>query len=141
MKSACLFFKKKKVYPSLHNGKALECGQPFANQAYLIYNKIMDMETRFDFAVKKKRKLKEPNDYKVVLYNDNFTTMDFVVDVLVDIFNKSTEKAEAIMLDIHKNGRGIAGIYTKDIALTKAKEVILMARQNEFPLKCTIEKV
>ncbi|GHT48604.1 ATP-dependent Clp protease adapter protein ClpS [Spirochaetia bacterium] len=99
------------------------------------------METFADYAVKKKRKLHSPGDYKVVLYNDNFTTMEFVVEILVFIFNKSQEQAESIMLEVHEQGRGIAGVYTKDIALTKAHEVIAMARQNEFPLKCTVEKV
>jgi ATP-dependent Clp protease adaptor protein ClpS len=98
------------------------------------------MGASFDYAVKRAKKLKEPEDYRVILLNDNWTTMDFVVEVLIMIFHKSESDATRIMAEVHKNGRGTAGIYAKDIAQTKACEVIAFARENEFPLECIIEK-
>lgn len=89
---------------------------------------------------KSRKKLKEPEDYRVILLNDNFTTMEFVVSVLMGIFNKKEEDATRIMLDVHQQGRGTVGVYTWDIAHTKANQVHSLARQNEFPLKCIVEK-
>jgi len=82
----------------------------------------------------------EPPMYKVVLLNDDYTTMDFVVLVLKDIFRKSESEAEQVMLEVHSSGSGMAGIFTKDIAETKISRTHQMARQNEFPLKCSLEK-
>ncbi|MDR1904544.1 MAG: ATP-dependent Clp protease adapter ClpS [Treponema sp.] len=93
-----------------------------------------------DRSVKKKEKLKEPDDYRVVLLNDNYTTMDFVVEILMSIFHKNEEDAERIMLDVHRKGRGIVGVYTLDIAQTKANQVHMLAREREFPLRCIVEK-
>lgn len=81
-----------------------------------------------------------PNLYRVYLLNDDYTTMDFVVYVLMTIFNKSKLEATAIMLHVHRNGKGLAGVYTKEIAETKAYEVEKLARINGFPLKCIIER-
>jgi len=92
-------------------------------------------------ASKTKEKFKEPEQYKVVLLNDHFTTMDFVVDILMDIFHKSMEDANKIMLDVHKKGRGIVGIYTWDIAVTKSEQVHAAAKAKEFPLLCIVEPV
>jgi ATP-dependent Clp protease adaptor protein ClpS len=89
---------------------------------------------------KKKHKLAEPEEFRVVMLNDQFTTMDFVVEILMRIFRKSEEEANRIMLDIHRHGRGLAGIYPWDIAQTKAEQVHAIARQNEFPLRCVVEK-
>jgi len=86
-------------------------------------------------------KIKEPEDYKVILLNDNYTTMEFVVEVLMLVFHKSIEEANMIMLDVHKKGKGIVGVYTWDIAETKARQVESMAVENEFPLRCVIEPV
>jgi ATP-dependent Clp protease adaptor protein ClpS len=97
------------------------------------------MGTRADFAVKKKEKIKEPQDFKVVMLNDDFTSMDFVVDILVLVFHKNEGEANRIMLDIHNKGRGIAGIYALDIAETKVNQVTALAEQNDFPLQCIIE--
>ncbi len=83
---------------------------------------------------------KEPPMYKVVLLNDDYTTMDFVVLVLKEVFRKSEPEAEQIMLEVHSNGSGMAGIFTKDIAETKISRTHQLARQNEFPLKCSLEK-
>jgi len=95
---------------------------------------------RTELVHKKREKLKEPEDYRVVLLNDNYTTMDFVVEVIMMVFHKDQENATRIMLDVHKKGRGIVGMYPYDIAQTKANHVHVLARQYEFPLKCIIEK-
>jgi len=78
--------------------------------------------------------------YKVVLHNDDYTTMDFVVEVLIIVFHKNVADATKIMLDVHKKGKGIVGFYTQDIAITKVKEVEQLAREREFPLKASIEE-
>lgn len=81
-----------------------------------------------------------PPMYKVVLHNDDYTTMDFVVEILMTVFGKSFEIATQIMLNVHEQGKGICGIYTRDIAETKVNTVHILAREREFPLKSTIEK-
>jgi len=78
--------------------------------------------------------------YRVILHNDHYTTMDFVVTVLMKIFHKPAAEATKIMLDVHKKGKGICGVYTYDIALTKVRQVEKMAKENEFPLKCSTEE-
>lgn len=85
--------------------------------------------------------LKEPDMYRVLLHNDHYTTMDFVVEVLRVVFGKPLLEAMKIMLDVHKKGLGIVGTYTFDIAQTKTGQVHKMARDREFPLRCTFEKV
>ncbi len=85
-------------------------------------------------------KIKKPALYKVLLLNDNYTTMDFVVYILESIFNKPPVEAVQIMLHVHKNGSGLAGVYTKDIAETKINIVHDIALKNQFPLKCVMEK-
>ncbi|MFP4551896.1 MAG: ATP-dependent Clp protease adapter ClpS [Spirochaetales bacterium] len=85
-------------------------------------------------------KVQEPEMYRVVLHNDDYTTMDFVIEVIVKVFNKGIVTAMKIMLDVHHKGRGEVGTYTYDIANTKVKQVREMARSREFPLKCTIER-
>ncbi len=81
-----------------------------------------------------------PRMYKVILHNDDYTSMEFVIEILIKIFNKQSSDATAIMLDVHKKGRGICGIYTYDIALTKVAQVQTMAEENQFPLKCSYEE-
>ncbi len=83
--------------------------------------------------------VKEPKSYHVVLYNDNYTTMDFVVFVLETIFHQPAPVAEKIMLDVHQKGKGIAGTYTRDIAETKALQTRILAKDRGFPLKCVAE--
>ena len=85
-------------------------------------------------------KLKEPKEYMVILLNDNFTTREFVVEILKLIFHKNPEEAMAIMLNVHNKGRGIVGVYTWDIALTKANQVHAIAKQYEYPLRCIVEE-
>jgi ATP-dependent Clp protease adaptor protein ClpS len=84
-------------------------------------------------------KIKEPENYKVVLLNDHYTTMEFVVEVLMLVFNKNMEEANIIMLDVHRKGRGVVGVYSWDIAQTKANQAQILAEENEFPLRCIIE--
>ncbi len=84
--------------------------------------------------------LKEPDEYRVILLNDDYTTMEFVVTVLMTVFHKGLPEATRIMLDVHRKGRGVVGVYAYDIAVTKIKQVHELARQNDFPLKCTMEK-
>lgn len=85
-------------------------------------------------------KTKRPPYFKVVLLNDDYTPMDFVVFVLKDIFRRSHEEAINTMLEIHQKGAGVCGIYTRDVAETKAELVITLARRNEYPLQCRVEK-
>ncbi len=84
--------------------------------------------------------VREPDQFRVVLHNDNYTTMDFVVEVLIRVFHKDIIAATKIMLDVHRKGRGVVGSYTFDIASTKAQHVHRMAREREFPLRCTVER-
>jgi len=84
--------------------------------------------------------LEEPQMFKVLLHNDDYTSMDFVVEVLTGIFHKSYEQAEQIMLQIHEKGKAICGVYSFEIAQTKAQQVKQSAKQNEFPLLATIEE-
>ena len=86
------------------------------------------------------KKLKVPPLYKVLLHNDDYTTMEFVVQVLQSVFHRSAGDATQIMLHIHKNGLGVAGVYTHEVAETKVAIVDAMARQHEFPLRCTMEE-
>jgi ATP-dependent Clp protease adaptor protein ClpS len=83
---------------------------------------------------------KRPPRFKVVLMNDDYTPMDFVVFVLKDIFRKSHEEAISIMLQIHHQGEGVCGVFTRDVAETKAELVITLARRSEYPLQCRVEK-
>ena len=99
----------------------------------------MDSKIKTRSKEKAVEKLKEPEEYRVILLNDDYTTMDFVVMVLVDIFLKNLADANRIMLDVHKKGKGIVGQYPWDIAATKAEQVHALARENEFPLKCIVE--
>jgi ATP-dependent Clp protease adaptor protein ClpS len=84
--------------------------------------------------------LEEPKKYKVFLLNDDFSTMDFVIDVLVKVFRKSVDEASVIMLNIHNNGKEICGTYSYEIAGTKVAQVKAMAREKGFPLKATMEE-
>lgn len=89
---------------------------------------------------KAEQKTNKPPYYNVFLLNDDYTTMDFVVYVLELVFHKSPVEATQIMLSVHKNGKGLAGVYTREIAETKADSVHKLAREHEFPLKCYMEK-
>lgn len=87
-----------------------------------------------------KDKIKRPSMYKVIIYNDDYTTMDFVVEVIMRVFHKSNVEATKIMLDVHNLGKGIVGIYSYDIASSKISKVNKMARSEGFPLKLSMEE-
>ena len=95
----------------------------------------------FEEKVESHTELTEPPQYRVLLHNDNYTTMDFVVKVLESVFNKALSEAVQIMLNVHKKNIGVCGIYTFEIAETKVAMVHRMARENSFPLKCTMEEL
>jgi len=85
-------------------------------------------------------KTKRPPWFKVVLLNDDYTPMDFVVFLIKDIFHRNHEDAVGIMLEIHQKGAGVCGVFTRDVAETKAELVITLSRRNEYPLQCRVEK-
>ncbi len=88
---------------------------------------------------KKKEQLKKPPLFKVLFHNDNYTTMEFVVFVLRTVFLKSESDSVSIMLNVHRNGVGVAGVYTRDVAETKVNKTHQLAREHEFPLKLSME--
>ena len=105
------------------------------------------MPTKHDFdpdsgvvtETKPEKKLQKPKLYKVLLHNDNYTTREFVVAVLKEIFHKTESEAVQVMLHVHYNGIGVAGVYTHDVAQTKIRLVEQLARENEYPLRLTME--
>ena len=86
-----------------------------------------------------KKRLEEPPMYRVMLYNDDFTTKEFVVQILIEVFHKASAEATELMWRIHRMGRGVAGVFSREIAETKAAAVKILARENEFPLRIEIE--
>ena len=103
-------------------------------------NNKTDDETQSEVKTKPKIKTKKPAMYKVLLLNDDYTPMDFVVFILESLFSKSHEEATEIMFNVHKNGVGVCGIFTYEIAETKATQAMNLARRNKHPLQCHIEK-
>jgi len=93
-----------------------------------------------DFELKEDIQIKFPKKYKVFILNDDYTSMDFVVDILMNLFRKSYEEAEAIMLEVHKKGKGLCGVYLHEIAQTKVIQVRTKAKDQGFPLKATMEQ-
>jgi len=87
-----------------------------------------------------KPRLKRPRMYKVLLHNDDYTTMEFVVFVLQGIFHHSEAEAMQIMLHVHKHGIGVAGVYTREIAETRLAQVEALARSHEYPLRCSMDE-
>jgi ATP-dependent Clp protease adaptor protein ClpS len=86
-----------------------------------------------------KKKVQLPKKYKVLLHNDDYTTMEFVIYILQNVFHKQLNEAEKIMLEVHRKGMGVCGVYTYEIAESKAKKVERLARENSHPLLCTFE--
>jgi ATP-dependent Clp protease adaptor protein ClpS len=103
---------------------------------------MADGQHHSDSAVKERVKTerREPTQYKVVLLNDDYTTMEFVIRVLESIFHKSPAEAYRIMMHVHVHGSGIAGVYPWEVAETKVETVTTMAREAEYPLRATIEE-
>jgi len=93
-----------------------------------------------EYGLDEEIELEEPKKYKVLLLNDDYSTMDFVIDILIKIFRKSEIEAEQIMLNIHNNGKAICGIYTYEIAATKVAQVKANARKAQYPLKAIMEE-
>jgi ATP-dependent Clp protease adaptor protein ClpS len=93
-----------------------------------------------DQQIQERTELHPPRMYRVILHNDHYTTMEFVVDILVKIFHKPALEANRIMLDVHRRGSGVCGVFSYDIARTKVSQVHALAREQEFPLKCTFEE-
>lgn len=91
-------------------------------------------------ATRAKPKTKKPSLYRVLVLNDDYTPMEFVVYVLENFFNKSREDATLIMLHVHQNGVGVCGVYSYEVAETKVAQVLDLARRNQHPLQCTMEK-
>ena len=101
---------------------------------------IPDNEVDDGIAVEEaKPKLKKPPMYKVLILNDDYTPMDFVVHILEAFFNLPREKAANVMLNVHTKGKGVCGVYTRDVAETKVELVNDYSRQNQHPLLCTME--
>lgn len=93
-----------------------------------------------DIVTKTRTKTKKPSLYKVLLLNDDYTPMEFVVYILERFFNKGAEEATRIMLHVHQKGVGICGVYTYEVAETKVTQVMNFSRQHDHPLQCTMEK-
>ena len=83
--------------------------------------------------------IEEPRQYKVIFHNDDFTTMEFVTEVLRHVFNKPADEAVTLMMKVHREGQAIVGVYSYDVAMTKASQATAKARQEGFPLKITCE--
>lgn len=101
---------------------------------------MAQMDTNINIKEKSKIKILPPKNYKAVMFNDDFTTMEFVVEILVTIFHKSIEEATKIMLDVHNKGKGVAGIYSYDIAKTKVNHALRLAKEYGFPFKMAVEE-
>ena len=99
-----------------------------------------DDDVRVGVSTKTKPKTKRPSLYRVLLLNDDYTPMEFVVHVLERFFNKSRQEATDIMLTVHRRGVGVCGVFTFEVAETKVAQVMDFARANEQPLQCTMEK-
>lgn len=89
--------------------------------------------------VRERIKYNYPRLYKVIIFNDDVTTMDFVVMILQKIFHKSEKEAETLMLDVHNNGQAVVGVYTFDIAKTKVNQVSVIAKEKGFPLRLVFQ--
>lgn len=104
-------------------------------------NEKHDIRRSDDLVVQEaKPKLRQPPMFKVILLNDDYTPMDFVVIVLESFFTLSREKATQIMLHVHTRGMGVCGVFTRDIAETKVDQVNTFSRENQHPLKCVMEE-
>ncbi|WP_020592709.1 ATP-dependent Clp protease adapter ClpS [Kiloniella laminariae] len=99
-----------------------------------------DFDEEQGVVVKPRTRTKRPSMYKVLLLNDDYTPMEFVIHVLTQFFGKDQEDATRIMLQVHQQGVGICGVFNYDVAETKATQVVDLARKNQHPLQCVIEK-
>ena len=99
-----------------------------------------DIEHDSEVLTESETKLEKPKLFKVILHNDDFTTMDFVVYILRTVFHRSEADSVLIMFKVHNEGVGIAGVYTYEVATMKAEKAINLAKANEYPLLCTVEE-
>src|SRR5436190_19006733 len=99
-----------------------------------------DVDREGEVLTERETKLEKPKLFKVILHNDDFTTMDFVVFVLQYVFNRNEPEAFAIMLKVHNEGAGLAGVYPYEIANMKSEKAMNLARSREYPLLCTVEE-
>ncbi len=107
----------------------------------MFYRKeLFDMSVKSSSKEKTVSRIKEPKQYNVIMLNDDFTTMDFVVSILVEVFHKDPVSAEAIMMGVHKNGRAVVGKYPYDIAITRVNVSIARAKESGFPFRMTLEE-
>lgn len=104
------------------------------------HKKGLKLSNEIEIDLEDDLELQEPKKYKVFLLNDDYSTMDFVIDILVKVFRKSVDESANIMLNIHNNGREVCGVYTHEIAATKVGQVKTMAREKGFPLKAVMEE-
>ena len=105
-------------------------------------SKYMNMSTTHDTVLTPERTVtRPPGLFKVILFNDDYTTMEFVIEVLQRFFSIDSERAQQLMLQIHNEGSAVCGIYTRDVAETKVAQVTEYARQNGHPLRCSMEEV
>ncbi len=131
-----------------HRGRQRESGKSNGQRIEAILRVFMsgkndrdhDGDARGGIVTKTEPKTKRPSLYKVLLLNDDYTPMDFVVYVLERFFNKSHDEANRIMMHVHQKGVGICGVYTYEVAETKVAQVMNFSRQNQHPLQCTMEK-
>jgi ATP-dependent Clp protease adaptor protein ClpS len=98
------------------------------------------MATNIDLELDEETIVKYPKKYKVLILNDDYTSMEFVIDILMSIFHKSIQEAENIMLEVHKKQKGVCGVYTNEIAETKVMQVHKRARESGFPLRAEMEE-
>lgn len=98
------------------------------------------MATKHEHATQLDMIVEHPKQYNVFLLNDDYTSMDFVVDILMKLFRKNFQDAHRIMIEVHQNGRGLCGVYPYEVAETKVHQVSILARENGFPLKAIMEE-
>lgn len=97
-------------------------------------------QTEEQVSSKTRDETKEPSMYRVLLHNDDYTTMEFVVEILMYVFNRSPESAAKIMLNVHQKGTGVCGVFTYEVAETKVDTVHNLARESGYPLRCSMEQ-
>ena len=100
-----------------------------------------DPDLEEELLLEDEEETEEPSLFRVLLHNDDYTTMEFVVWILVTVFHHSPEESARIMLHVHSNGMGVAGTFTREIAETKSKKVVQLARAHQFPLQATAEEI
>ena len=98
------------------------------------------MSTQGETREKTKIDIREPKRYRVIMHNDDFTSMEFVVEILIDIFRKEEAEAQRLMLMVHESGKAAVGMYPYDIAVTKVREATTRAKENGFPFRMTVEE-